>query len=395
MRNPEIPIGVMRLNLPLFALAVGAFGIGTTEFAPMGLLPVIARDLAVSIPHAGLLVTGYALGVMAGAPLTTVGTARLAPKTVLNAMMAIFSIGNAMSAIAPSYDVLLAARIVTLLSHGAYFGVGSVVAASLVPKDRSASAVATMFMGLTVANIGGVPLATFVGQHAGWRMAFGGIAALGVVALVALQLALPKLPAAPRQDLGQALAVMRRPAVLMALLTTVLGSAAMFTVFTYIAPILGEVTRATPAEVTLALVIYGVGLTIGNYLGGRFADRALRATLLVTLAALVALLLLFAVTMRSPIPALATIFAWGIATFALVPALQSRLMRVASEAASLASAINIGAFNLGNALGAALGGAVIGAGLGYPPVAIAGAALALAGLIGVLLSHFDPISRAE
>jgi DHA1 family inner membrane transport protein len=203
------------------------------------------------------------------------------------------------------------------------------------------------------------------------------------------------LPAAPRQDLGQALAVMRRPAVLMALLTTVLGTAAMFTVFTYIAPILGEVTRAPPADVTLALVIYGVGLTIGNYLGGRFADRALRATLLVTLAALVALLLLFAVTMRSPIPALATIFAWGIATFALVPALQSRLMRVASEAASLASAINIGAFNLGNALGAALGGAVIGAGLGYPPVAIAGAVLALAGLIGVLLSHFDPISRAE
>ena len=395
MRNPEIPIGVMRLNLPLLALAVGAFGIGTTEFAPMGLLPVIARDLAVSIPHAGLLVTGYALGVMAGAPLTTVGTARLAPKTVLIAMMAIFTIGNAMSAIAPGYDVLLAARIVTSLSHGAYFGVGSVVAASLVPKDRSASAVATMFMGLTVANIGGVPLATFVGQHAGWRMAFGGIAALGVVALVALQLALPKLPAAPRQDFGQALAVMRRPAVLMALLTTVLGSAAMFTVFTYIAPILGEVTRATPAEVTLALVIYGVGLTIGNYLGGRFADRALRATLLVTLAALVALLLLFAVTMRSPIPALATIFAWGIATFALVPALQSRLMRVASEAASLASAINIGAFNLGNALGAALGGAVIGAGLGYPPVAIAGAVLALAGLIGVLLSHFDLISRAE
>lgn len=385
----------MKLNLPLLALSVGAFGIGTTEFAPMGLLPVIARDLVVSIPHAGLLVTGYALGVMAGAPLMTVGTARLAPKTVLLAMMALFTIGNALSAIAPSYAVLLAARIITSLCHGAYFGVGSVVAASLVPKDRSASAVATMFMGLTVANIGGVPLATFVGQHAGWRVAFGGIAMLGVAALVALHFALPKSPAAARQDLGQALAVMRRPAVLMALLTTVLGSAAMFTVFTYIAPILGEITRATPNQVTLALVIYGAGLTIGNYLGGRFADRALRPTLLVTLAALVALLLLFAVTMRSSIPALATIFAWGIATFALVPALQLRLMQVASEAASLASAINIGAFNLGNALGAALGGAVISAGLGYPPVAIAGAVLALAGLIGVLLSRFDPVSRAE
>jgi DHA1 family inner membrane transport protein len=290
--------------------------------------------------------------------------------------------------------VLLMARILTSLCHGAFFGVGSVVAATLVPRDRSASAVAMMFMGLTIANIGGVPLATFVGQNAGWRVAFGGIAALGVVALVALQLALPAMPPPPRQDLHKALGVMRRPAVLIALLTTVLGSAAMFTVFTYVAPILGEVTRATPGQVTLALVIYGVGLTIGNYLGGRFADRALRATLIVTLASLVTLLLLFAITMRSTVPALVTIFAWGIATFALVPALQSRLMMVAKEAASLASAINIGAFNLGNAVGAAVGGAVIGTGIGYPAVAIAGAALALAGLIGVLLSRFDPVSRA-
>jgi DHA1 family inner membrane transport protein len=359
----------------------------------MGLLPVIARDLAVSIPHAGLLVTGYALGVMVGAPLMTIGTARLGPKTVLIAMMALFTVGNALSAIAPSYAVLLAARIITSLCHGAYFGVGSVVAASLVPKDRAASAVATMFMGLTIANIGGVPLATFIGQRLGWRVAFGGIAALGVAALVALKFAVPPMPPEPHQDLGQAIAVMRRPAVLMALLTTVLGSAAMFTVFTYIAPILGEVTRVTLGEITLALVIYGIGLTIGNYLGGRFADRALRPTLIVTLSALVGLLLLFAVTMHSTFAALATIFAWGIATFALVPALQSRLMKVASEAASLASAINIGAFNLGNAIGAAVGGAVIGAGLGYPSVAIAGAALALAGLVGVLISRFDPVSR--
>ena len=384
----------LKLDLPLVALAVGAFCIGTTEFSPMGLLPVIARDLAVSIPHAGMLVTGYALGVMVGAPLMTIGTARLGPKRILLAMMALFIGGNALSAVAPGYGVLLTARILTSLCHGAFFGVGSVVAASLVPRDRSASAVAKMFMGLTIANIGGVPLATFVGQHAGWRVAFGGIAALGVAALVALQLALPDMAPPPRQDLRTALAVMRRPAVLMALLTTVLGSAAMFTVFTYVAPILGEVTRATPGQVTLALVIYGVGLTIGNYIGGRFADRALRPTLIVTLAALVALLLLFAITMHSTVAALATIFAWGIATFALVPALQSRLMMVAKEAASLASAINIGAFNLGNAVGAAVGGAVIGTGLGYPSVAIAGAALALAGLVGVLLSRFDPISRA-
>ena len=384
----------MRLNLPLFALAIGAFGIGTTEFAPMGLLPVIARDLQVSIPHAGLLVTGYALGVLAGAPLITIGTAQLGRKTVLIAMMALFTLGNAMSAIAPSYEVLLAARIITSLCHGTYFGVGSVVAASLVAPGRAASGVAMMFMGLTIANIGGVPLATFAGQHAGWRAAFGGIAVLGICAMIALQLALPTLPPAPKEDLGGELAVMRRPAVIIALLTTVLGSAAMFTVFTYIAPILGDVTQASPGQVTAALVIYGIGLTLGNYLGGKFADLALRRTLIVTLASLVVLLLLFAVTMRSTIPALATVFAWGVATFALVPALQSRLMQVAREAASLASAINIGAFNLGNALGAALGGVVIGAGLGYPLVAVAGAVMALAGLVGVLFARFDPVSRA-
>lgn len=384
----------MKLNYPLLSLSVGAFGIGTTEFAPMGLLPVIAQDLHVSIPHAGLLVSGYAIGVLVGAPLLTLTTGRLGRKTLLIAMMGLFTLGNALSAIAPGYGVLLAARIVTSFCHGAYFGVGSVVAASLVERGRGASAVAAMFMGLTIANIGGVPLATFVGQHLGWRTAFGGIAGLGLIAMIALQLALPAIPPPEREDRAVALAVMQRPAVLVALGTTVLGSAAMFTVFTYIAPILTEVTHVSQGFVTAALVIYGIGLTIGNYLGGRFADLALRNTLIVTLAALVALLLLFAATMHSPVPALATIFAWGVATFALVPALQSRLMQVASEAASLASAINIGAFNLGNAIGAAVGGAVIGARLGYPLVAVAGAAMAVGGLACLLLAHFDPVSRA-
>lgn len=384
----------MKLNYPLLSLSVGAFGIGTTEFAPMGLLPVIAQDLHVSIPHAGLLVSGYAIGVLVGAPLLTLTTGRLGRKTLLITMMVLFTLGNALSAIAPGYGVLLAARIVTSFCHGAYFGVGSVVAASLVERGRGASAVAAMFMGLTIANIGGMPLATFVGQHLGWRTAFGGIAGLGLIAMIALQLALPAIPPPEREDRAVALAVMQRPAVLVALGTTVLGSAAMFTVFTYIAPILTEVTHVSQGFVTAALVIYGIGLTIGNYLGGRFADLALRNTLIVTLAALVALLLLFAATMHSPVPALATIFAWGVATFALVPALQSRLMQVASEAASLASAINIGAFNLGNAIGAAVGGAVIGARLGYPLVAVAGAAMAVGGLACLLLAHFDPVSRA-
>ena len=384
----------MRLNLPLIALASGAFGIGTTEFAPMGLLTVIADDLHITIPRAGLLVTGYALGVMVGAPLLTLTTGRLPRKTLLLLLMALFILGNALSAIAPSYMILLGARIVTSLCHGAFFGVGSVVAARLVEPDRRAGAVASMFMGLTIANIGGVPLATWVGQHAGWRAAFGGIAALGVVALLALAVALPSQKVEPEEGFGNALTVMRRPAVLTALLTTALGSSAMFTVFTYISAIMKQVTKVGPGFVTATLVIYGVGLTIGNYLGGRFADRALRATLIIVLAALVGLLLLFSWTMRWPVPAMLTIFAWGIATFALVPSLQSRLMQVATGAPNLAASVNIGAFNLGNAIGAALGGAVIGVGFGYPWVAVAGAGMALAGLLCVVLARFGPPSRA-
>ena len=376
----------MKLNLPLFALAVGAFGIGVTEFAPMGLLTIIAGDLHVSIPTAGLLVSGYAIGVLVGAPLLTLPTGRVPRKTLLLAMMALFTIGNLMASMAPSYGVLLAARLVTSLCHGSFFGVGSVVAAGLVPADKRAGAVAAMFMGLTIANVGGVPLATWVGQHAGWRAAFGGIAGLGVLALAAIQLALPKIGAGAAIDMRREIAVMGRPAVLLALATTVLGSGAMFTVFTYISPILLKVTGASPGFVTAMLVIYGLGLTLGNYLGGRFADKALNRTLVWVLAALTALLVLFAATMHWPLPAAATIFAWGVATFALVPALQTRVMQVASEAPNLASSLNIGAFNLGNAIGAALGGGVIALGLGYPWVAVAGAGVAGAGLILVLTS---------
>ena len=376
----------MKFNFGLFALAVGAFGIGTTEFAPMGLLPVIASDLHVSIPTAGLLVSGYALGVLVGAPLLTLPTGRVPRKALLLGLMGLFTVGNLLSAISPNYAVLLAARIVTSLCHGSFFGVGSVVAAGLVAPERRAGAVAAMFMGLTIANVGGVPAATWIGQHAGWRTAFAGIAGLGVLALAAIQLALPRTGAGPAIDMRREIGVIGRPAVLLALATTVLGSGAMFTVFTYIAPILLKVTAATPEFVTAMLVVYGLGLTLGNYVGGRFADRALNRTLVVVLSALTGLLLLFAVTMRWPLPAAVTIFAWGVATFALVPALQTRVMQVASEAPNLASSLNIGAFNLGNAIGAALGGGVIALGLGYPWVAVAGAGVAGAGLILVLTS---------
>ena len=384
----------MKLNPPILALAIGAFGIGTTEFAPMGLLPVIAQDLGVSIPTAGLLVSGYAIGVLVGAPLLTLPTGRVPRKLLLVALMGLFTLGNFLSAIAPGYGMLLAARIVTSLCHGSFFGVGSVVAAGLVAPDRRAGAVAAMFMGLTIANIGGVPLATWVGQHVGWRIAFAGIGGLGVLAMIALQIALPGTGQGQAIDVRREVRVLRRPAVLLALATTVLGSGAMFTVFTYIAPILQHAAGASPSFVTAMLVIYGIGLTIGNYLGGRFADKALTPTLLVVLGSLTALLMLFAWTMHAKVPAAITIFGWGVATFALVPALQARVMQVAGDAANLASSINIGAFNLGNAIGAALGGAVIGAGLAYPWVSIAGAGLATGGLVLVALARSGPVSPA-
>jgi DHA1 family inner membrane transport protein len=376
----------MKLNWPIIALAVGAFGIGVTEFAPMGMLPVIAGDLKVSIPRAGLLVSGYALGVLVGAPALTLPTGHLNRKTLLMLLMGLFTAGNSLSALAPGYGWLMAARVVTSLCHGSYFGVGSVVAGKLAGRGRQAGAVAAMFSGLTIANIGGVPLAAWVGQQIGWRMAFAGMAGLGVMALISLQLALPSLPSDTPLNARTELAVLRRWPVILALLTTALGSSAMFTVFTYIAPILQTVTRVSPGIVTLTLVVYGLGLTLGNALGGRFADTALNPTLIVVLSSLTALLGLFALTMHWTAPAIATVFAWGVATFALVPALQTRVMRVAGDAPNLAASINIGAFNLGNAVGAAAGGGVIATGLSYPWVAVAGAAAAAGGLLLVVLA---------
>jgi len=374
----------MKIYFPLLALAVGAFGIGTTEFAPMGLLPVIADDLGVSIPAAGLLVSAYALGVMIGAPVMILGTGKLPRRTLLIGLMGIFTVGNLLAAFSPNYAMLMGARIVTSLSHGAFFGVGSIVAASVVAPERRASAVATMFMGLTIATIGGVPLATWVGHIVGWRSAFAGISLLGILAMASLWLTLPRDCAHAAIDIRHELDALKRPAVLRALTTTVLGAGAMFTVFTYIAPILQHETGAGSGFITLMLTVAGIGFTIGNGLGGRFADRSLDGSLLVFLGALGALLVLFTITMRAPIPAALTIFFWGIATFAVVPPLQMRVMNAAQGAPSLAASVNIGAFNLGNALGAAIGGGVIAAGLGYPWVSVAGALLSVSGLLLVL-----------
>lgn len=377
----------MKVNFPLLALATGAFGIGITEFAPMGLLPDMAAGLGVSIPAAGLLVSAYALGVLLGAPLMTLTTARMNRRTLLILLMGIFTLGNFLSAIAADYTTLMVARVITSLNHGAFFGVGSVVAASIVPPEKRASAVAAMFMGLTLANVVGVPLAPWIGESFGWRTAFGAIAIWGLVTMAALRFALPDLRDMAGGDMIAELGVLRRSTVLVALALTAIGSAAMFTVFTYIAPILRDATGAGTLYVTAMLVIYGLGLTLGNWLGGVFADRSIDRTLIVALSALAAILLVFAITMASPLAAPLTIFVWGVATFAIVPPLQMRVMEAASDAPNLASAVNIGAFNLGNAIGAAAGGAVIGLGFDYPVVSVTGAAMALAGLAIVLATR--------
>ncbi len=374
----------MRINPPLVALAIGAFGIGVTEFAPMGLLPGIALDLGVSIPAAGLLVSAYALGVLLGAPLMTLTTGRIPRRYLLIGLMAIFTLGNLMSALATDYYSLLVARLVTSLNHGTFFGVGSIVAASLVAPDKRAGAVAAMFMGLTLATIGGVPLAAWFGEVFGWRTAFWGITGLGVLTMLALWFALPNVPLPKGGGVLAEIRVLGRGSVLAALALTVIGSSAMFTVFTYIAPILSSETQASTTFITAMLVLYGIGLTLGNIWGGKAADRSVDHTLIVSLSALILVLLAFTVLMRWPLPAAAAILIWGIASFAIVPPLQMRVMEAAKDAPNLASAVNIGAFNLGNAIGAALGGAVINVGLGYPAISLAGAAMAMLGLLMVL-----------
>lgn len=375
----------MKSSAALFALAVGAFAIGTTEFTPMGLLPVIADGVQVSIPSAGMLVSAYAVGVMAGAPVMTLLFSRFGKRAALMSLMLIFTIGNLLSAFAPSYTTLLLSRLVTSLNHGAFFGIGAVVAASVVPREKQASAIATMFMGLTIANIGGVPAATWIGQQVGWRLAFGGTAVLGLITIAALWLALPKGERGTRPDVRRELKVLVRPEVLLAMGTTVLGAGAMFALYTYVAPVLAEITQASPGFVAFALVLIGVGFTLGNSLGGKLADWSLDGATKIILALLAIIMALLPLIMSTHLGAAIGLVVWGAAAFGIVPPVQMRVMQAAAQAPGLASSVNVGAFNLGNALGAALGGAVIGQGLGYAAVPLVGAALAAGGLALVWL----------
>ncbi|MEV8374025.1 MFS transporter [Kribbella sp. NPDC056861] len=370
----------------LWALAIGAFGIGTTEFVIMGLLPEVATDFGVSIPSAGLLISGYALGVVVGAPLLTALGSRISRKTVLIALMGVFVAGNLISALAPSYGVLMTGRIVAALSHGAFFGVGSVVAASLVPKAKQASAIALMFTGLTVANVFGVPGGTALGQAFGWRSTFWAVTVLGVIGLLGIVFLVPRQGVSEGPGLRSELAVFRNLQVWLALAMTALGFAGVFASFTYIAPMMTEVAGFSSGAVTWLLVLFGGGLVVGNLLGGKAADRSLMPSLYVILALLAVVLVAFVFTAHGQVPAAVTIALFGAAGFATVAPLQKRVMDKAAGAPALASAANIAAFNLGNAVGAYLGGLTIEHGLGYTAPNWVGAALATAGLAVALTS---------
>lgn len=367
------------MPLALYALAVGAFGIGVTEFVIMGLLLEVSGELNVSISAAGMLISGYALGVMAGAPIMTVVTARWPRKATLLALMAIFTIGNLACAIAPSYFGLLAARVLTAFAHGTFFGVGSVVATQLVAPQQRASAIAIMFTGLTIATVLGVPFGTWLGQLAGWRATFWAVVGIGALALAVIAVLVPREAGQVEEgDWRSDLRALARGPVMLALLTTVFGFGGMFVVFTYIAPLLTQLTHVSEQAVSLVMLVFGGGLVVGNLVGGKLADRYLEATLIGSLLALAAVLGLMTFAVHDGIAMVIFVALLGAASFATVPPLQMWVLEKSNGAGqSLASSFNIGAFNLGNALGAWLGGTVIDHGPGLPALPWVAAVLPL------------------
>ncbi|CAO3426976.1 MFS transporter [Azospirillum doebereinerae] len=375
------------VSLPILALAAASFGIGTTEFVIMGLLPDVARSLSVSVPEAGYLVSGYAMGVVVGAPLVAMATARLPRKTALLALMLIFIVGNIGCALAPGYWLLMAARVLTAFAHGAFFGISAVVASDLVPRHQRTQAVALVFSGLTIANILGVPLGTALGQAAGWRSTFVAVVAIGVVAWLAILRFVPAGMPGSSGGLLSEFRALKRWSVLLPMLISTLCSVSLFVVFTYIAPLLEHVSGLTPQGVTGALLVFGVGLTLGNLVGGRFADKGAMATIVTSLTAVVAVLVLFVFTSRSEAPAIATLAVWGALAFALVSPLQMWVVDSATDAPNLASTLNQGAFNLGNALGAWVGGVALNAGIAYGDLPWVGAGFAALALAFVLTAR--------
>lgn len=365
----------------LIALALGGFGIGLTEFGIAGLLPEIAADFAVTANIAGYLVSGYALSVAVGAIALTAAVARVERKRVLLGLVVLFILGNLISALAPTYEVMLIGRIVAALCHGAFFGVGAVVASDMVAEEKKAGAISLMFAGLTVANVVGIPFGTFVGQQFGWRATFWAITAIGIVTFLGIQLLVGKSPAPPTGNLRQELGVLRRPQVLLSATVSILTFGAVVGAYTYIAFTLTEVTGFATATVPWLLLLFGVGTFIGNLVGGRLADWSLDRSLLTILVALIVTLTGFALTASIVGTTLVAMFLLGAVGFATAPGLQLRIMRFAGDAPTVASGANIAALNIGNAVGAWLGGVTIAAGLGFVSPLYVGAALAVVALL--------------
>jgi DHA1 family inner membrane transport protein len=364
----------------LLALAVAAFGIGTSEFIIMGLLPDLAKSFSVSIPKAGVLVSAYALSVTFGSPLVALLLARSERKRALMILMGIFIGGNLLCALAPNYELLLCARVLTALCHGAFFGIGSIVATNLVPYNQRTQAVTLMFSGLTIANVLGVPAGTALGQAFGWRAAFLALIPVGLAALAALYLMVPE-QRSEAVHLGHEFRAVVRPQVQLVLSLSTISSVALFCVFTYIAPMLEAVTHLSPHAVTWVLVLFGVSITVGNFVGGRLGDWKPMPLVLWGLVILIAIFLVMPLAMPHLVPAIALVFVWGLVHFGAIAPLQSRIVEQAKGAPNLASTLNQGAFNLGNALGASLGGLVLTAGYGYLKLPVASAAVAAVCLI--------------
>lgn len=376
------------MPIGLIALALGGFGIGLTEFVIMGLLPEVAADFQVSEAMAGWLISGYALAVVVGALVLTAAVTRFERKPVLAVLLVLFIAGNLVSAIAPDYGTMMIGRIIAALAHGAFFGIGAVVAADMVAPTKKAGAIAIMFTGLTAANVLGVPFGTMLGQATGWRSTFWAITVIGIIALAGILALVPKTghgdttPGTLRSELR----AFRSGQVWLSILVTILGYGGMFGAFTYIAFTLTEVSGFAASAVPWLLIVFGVGLFIGNTIGGKAADRNVDRTLIVVLSVLVVVLVGFALTAGNQVLTVASIVLMGGFGFATVPGLQMRVMKYAASAPTLASGANIGAFNVGNALGAWLGGVTITAGLGYTSPIWAGAGITLLGLAVMIIA---------
>ena len=370
------------MPIAILALALGTFGIGTTEFVIMGMLPQVGGDLGVDVPTAGQYVSSYAIGVVVGAPLLTAATVRLPRRWTLVGLMALFTLGNLLSALAPTHEALLATRFLSGLPHGAFFGVGVLVAASLVSPQRRGRAMAAVMLGLSVANVVGVPAGTYIAQQFGWRWTFGAIALIGLAAMTAVA------AFAPRQDTARAsgsiraeLAAFARPQVLLTLAVVVFGLGGLFASYSYVAPMLTDVTGLAEGAVPWVLVLVGIGMTAGSLVGGRLADVSTLGTLAAGLMLVITVLLGLAVFLDTAPTAIALLFLLGFASLGLGPAIQMRIIDQAGGAPTMVSAGVQSAFNLANTIGAWLGGAVIAAGAGLRAPNVVGAVLAFAGLL--------------